>query len=82
MLRGPTSSGKTTLAENLRAILQPAAGQASPVTSTCVLHQDDFCPPKDQMPFNEKWQVTDWDTPHGSVRARSDLSPTTRVSPP
>lgn len=67
--RGPTSSGKTTVVQNLLAILQPAqdAPEPGPIRSVHILHQDDFCPPKDQMPWNEKWEVTDWDTPHGSV---------------
>lgn len=68
--RGPTSSGKTTVVQNLLALLRPAqdAPEPDPIRSVHILHQDDFCPPKDQMPWNEKWKVTDWDTPHGSVR--------------
>lgn len=66
--RGPTSSGKTSLAKNLLAILQPPADASSPIASVHVLHQDDFTPPKDEIPWNDTWKVQDWDTPHGSVR--------------
>lgn len=46
----------------------PRAGEASTIVSVDVLHQDDFCPPSEQIPWNQVWQVQDWDTPHGSVR--------------
>mgnify|MGYP002758613471 FL=1 len=67
-VRGPTCSGKSTLASDLQAILMPRAGEASTIVSVDVLHQDDFCPPSEQIPWNQVWQVQDWDTPHGSVR--------------
>ncbi|PKI82618.1 Pob3p [Malassezia vespertilionis] len=57
---GPTSAGKSTLVENLLAVLQPPASdaeaKASPIASASVLHQDDFCPPTDQMPWSAKHQ--------------------------
>ncbi|WFD35502.1 hypothetical protein MCUN1_002358 [Malassezia cuniculi] len=61
---GATSSGKTTLAKNLAGVLASASVRVDAVR---VLHQDDFTYPPDQMPWNEKWQVTDWDTPHGAI---------------
>ena len=67
---GATNSGKTTLAKNLLGVLQPAAHERSPFTDAHILHQDDFTYPPDKMPYNERWQITDWDTPHGSVRVR------------
>ncbi|WFD45252.1 hypothetical protein MPSI1_003933 [Malassezia psittaci] len=66
---GPTSSGKSTIVQNLVAILQPSS-ESSPIRSVHVLHQDDFCPPQDQMPHNAEYNVTDWDTPHGSTDYR------------
>lgn len=62
---GATSSGKTTLAKNLAGVFTSAG---APIKAVHVLHQDDFTYPPDRMPWNEKWQVTDWDTPKGSVR--------------
>lgn len=61
---GATSSGKTTLAKNLAGVF---ASTGTPISAVRVLHQDDFTYPPDRMPWNEKWQVTDWDTPHGSI---------------
>ncbi|WFD00966.1 hypothetical protein MYAM1_003723 [Malassezia yamatoensis] len=66
---GPTSSGKSTIVQNLVAILQPSS-ESSPIHSVHVLHQDDFCPPQNQMPYNTEYNVTDWDTPHGSTDYR------------
>ncbi|WFD32966.1 FACT complex subunit [Malassezia sp. CBS 17886] len=69
---GPTSSGKSTLVQNLLAILHPPpAPTASPIAAVHVLHQDDFAPRKDQIPWNKQWQVADWDTPHGSTDYRA-----------
>lgn len=62
---GATSSGKTTLAKNLFGILSHVG--TPPIAAVHVLHQDDFTFPMDQMPWNAKWQVTDWDTPRGSI---------------
>ncbi|WFD21164.1 hypothetical protein MCAP1_003424 [Malassezia caprae] len=67
---GPTSSGKTSLAKNLLAILQPPADASSPIAAVHVLHQDDFTPPKAEIPWNDTWKVQDWDTPHGSCNYR------------
>ena len=68
--RGPTNSGKTTLSENLLALLCPPAGPdgtQSSIASIEVLHQDDFFRPLHELPWNSKFNVADWDTPHGAV---------------
>ena len=56
---GPTSSGKTTLAKHLLSLL--------PTDKRAMLHQDDFALPEEQLPWNEKLQARDWDSPIGTV---------------
>ena len=68
--RGPYNSGKTTLSEYLLALLCPPAGPdgtQSSIASIEVLHQDDFFRPLHELPWNSKFNVADWDTPHGAV---------------
>jgi nicotinamide/nicotinate riboside kinase len=56
---GATSSGKTTLAKHLLALL--------PKDKSAMLHQDDFALPEEQLPWNETLQARDWDSPIGTV---------------
>ncbi|ORY33384.1 hypothetical protein BCR39DRAFT_463559 [Naematelia encephala] len=51
---GASCSGKTLLAKHVRSVL--------PSGST-ILHQDDFAPPIDQVPYSKKYGVQDWDDP-------------------
>jgi nicotinamide/nicotinate riboside kinase len=53
---GPTCSGKTTLAKHLQRILPNATS----------LFQDDFSPPSEEVPWNEKYGVQDWDDAGGA----------------
>lgn len=68
---GPTNSGKSTLAQNLLSLLapptDPTEAAKSSIASIDIIHQDDFCPPKSEIPWNQAWDVADWDTPYGSV---------------
>ncbi|KAK4688140.1 hypothetical protein P7C73_g1972, partial [Tremellales sp. Uapishka_1] len=53
-LGGASCSGKTLLARHLRNVL----------TSATILHQDDFCPPADKVPYSATHpDVQDWDDP-------------------
>lgn len=56
---GATSSGKTTLAKHLLALLPSRKG--------VMLHQDDFALPEAELPWNEALQARDWDNPVGTV---------------
>lgn len=56
---GPTSSGKTTLAKHLLALLPSKVG--------VILHQDDFALPEECLPWNETLQAKDWDNPIGTI---------------
>ncbi|PWN38400.1 P-loop containing nucleoside triphosphate hydrolase protein [Meira miltonrushii] len=56
---GPTSSGKTTIAKHLLALIPPKIG--------VILHQDDFALPEESLPFNETLQARDWDNPIGTI---------------
>lgn len=53
---GPTCSGKTTLSKHLATILPNATS----------LFQDDFAPPQEQVPYNDKYGVQDWDDKDGA----------------
>ncbi|KAL0579764.1 ribosylnicotinamide kinase [Marasmius crinis-equi] len=54
---GATCSGKTTLAKHLRKILP----------NSVIIHQDDFAPPQEKVPFHPIHQVQDWDAPSGAI---------------
>lgn len=54
---GPTCSGKTTLAKNLRKILP----------NSQILHQDDFAPKSEDIPVHPIHGVQDWDDPRGAI---------------
>ncbi|POV95526.1 hypothetical protein PSTT_16179 [Puccinia striiformis] len=64
---GPTCSGKTTLAKNLRKILPNSE----------ILHQDDFAPKSEDIPIHPVHGVPDWDDPSGAIdwdRLRKTIS--------
>jgi len=54
---GPTCSGKTTLAKNLRKVLP----------NSVILHQDDFAPKSEDIPIHPVHGVPDWDDPRGAI---------------
>ncbi|THV06701.1 P-loop containing nucleoside triphosphate hydrolase protein [Dendrothele bispora CBS 962.96] len=54
---GATCSGKTTLAKHLLRILP----------NSVIIHQDDFAPPQELVPFHPIYQVQDWDAPAGAI---------------
>ncbi|KAL0072755.1 ribosylnicotinamide kinase [Marasmius tenuissimus] len=54
---GATCSGKTTLAKHLRRILP----------NSVIMHQDDFAPPQEKVPFHPTYKVQDWDAPAGAI---------------
>ncbi|KAM0753416.1 P-loop containing nucleoside triphosphate hydrolase protein [Meredithblackwellia eburnea MCA 4105] len=54
---GPTCSGKTTLAKHLRQI----------IPNSVILHQDDFAPPAELVPYHPVHKVQDWDDPDGAI---------------
>lgn len=68
---GATSSGKTTLSKHLFDLLNPAIAayraQQKQHTNLLLVHQDDFVPAEQDLPWNEATNATDWDTPYGSV---------------
>lgn len=59
---GPTSSGKTTLAKHLASILSDS--HSAPLI---IIHQDDFAPLEDNLPWNEEIKGRDWDHPDSAV---------------
>ncbi|KZO99312.1 P-loop containing nucleoside triphosphate hydrolase protein [Calocera viscosa TUFC12733] len=54
---GATCSGKTTLAKYLKAVLP----------GSLLVHQDDFAPPRTQIPIHPIYKVQDWDAPAGAI---------------
>ncbi|KAF8909851.1 P-loop containing nucleoside triphosphate hydrolase protein [Mucidula mucida] len=54
---GATCSGKTTLAKHLRSILPDSV----------IIHQDDFAPPQELVPYHPKYKVQDWDAAPGAI---------------
>ncbi|KZT56716.1 P-loop containing nucleoside triphosphate hydrolase protein [Calocera cornea HHB12733] len=54
---GATCSGKTTLAKYLKAVLP----------GSLLVHQDDFAPPRNQIPIHPIYKVQDWDAPAGAI---------------
>ncbi|KAF8973193.1 P-loop containing nucleoside triphosphate hydrolase protein [Flammula alnicola] len=54
---GATCSGKTTLAKHLRNILPDSV----------IIHQDDFAPPQELVPYHPVHNVQDWDAPAGAI---------------
>ncbi|KAF9476378.1 P-loop containing nucleoside triphosphate hydrolase protein [Pholiota conissans] len=54
---GATCSGKTTLAKHLRNILPDSV----------IIHQDDFAPPQELVPYHPIHNVQDWDAPAGAI---------------
>ncbi|KDN47334.1 P-loop containing nucleoside triphosphate hydrolase protein [Tilletiaria anomala UBC 951] len=55
---GATCSGKTTLAKHL----SKAASK-----DVMIVHQDDFAPKEEDLPWNDAINARDWDTPYGSI---------------
>ncbi|BGP57217.1 ribosylnicotinamide kinase [Rhodotorula sphaerocarpa] len=53
---GATGSGKTTLAKHLGRIVP-----------SLLVFQDDFAPPEDQIPIDERYGWQDWDDPDGAI---------------
>lgn len=72
---GPTSSGKTTLVKHLARILSSGSSSQPP---PLIVHQDDFAPLEESLPWNKDLQARDWDHPHGAV---SPYSLTTLIHP-
>jgi len=63
---GATCSGKTTLAKLLRDCLP----------NSFIIHQDDFAPPQELVPWHPEFNVQDWDDASGAIdwpRMRSAL---------
>jgi len=54
---GATCSGKTTLAKHLQKCLP----------GSFIVHQDDFAPPVEHIPFREDLGIQDWDDPEGAI---------------
>ncbi|TDL16669.1 P-loop containing nucleoside triphosphate hydrolase protein [Rickenella mellea] len=54
---GATCSGKTTLAKFLRSCLP----------NSFIIHQDDFAPPQELVPYHPVYNVQDWDDPPGAI---------------
>ncbi|KAF7321387.1 Fumarate reductase [Mycena kentingensis (nom. inval.)] len=54
---GATCSGKTTLAKHLNRILP----------NSVIIHQDDFAPPQDRIPYHPRYKVKDWDAAPGAI---------------
>ncbi|KZT32317.1 P-loop containing nucleoside triphosphate hydrolase protein [Sistotremastrum suecicum HHB10207 ss-3] len=54
---GATCSGKTTLAKHLRSCLP----------NSFIIHQDDFAPPQELIPYHPVYNVQDWDDPTGAI---------------
>ncbi|KAH7883127.1 hypothetical protein F5I97DRAFT_1960381 [Phlebopus sp. FC_14] len=54
---GATCSGKTTLAKHLKNILP----------NSVIIHQDDFAPPPELIPYHPDYNVQDWDSPQGAI---------------
>ncbi|PWN50598.1 P-loop containing nucleoside triphosphate hydrolase protein [Violaceomyces palustris] len=73
---GATCSGKTTLAKHLLNILHPTPPSTctrisqpnSTVRDAFILHQDDFAPLEETLPWNQEFQVRDWDWPDGAIQ--------------
>ncbi|KAF9512139.1 hypothetical protein BS47DRAFT_1330451 [Hydnum rufescens UP504] len=64
---GATCSGKTTLAKYLRRCLP----------NSFIVHQDDFAPPQELVPWHPGFNVQDWDDAPGAIdwpRMRSALA--------
>ncbi|RXK41461.1 hypothetical protein M231_01169 [Tremella mesenterica] len=52
---GASCSGKTLLAKHIRSVLPPGS---------TIVHQDDFVPPIDQVPYSDRYpDLQDWDDP-------------------
>lgn len=54
---GASCSGKTALTKHLARILP----------SALVVHQDDFCPPSEEIPVHPVHKVQDWDDPNTAI---------------
>ncbi|KAK0226194.1 P-loop containing nucleoside triphosphate hydrolase protein [Armillaria fumosa] len=54
---GATCSGKTTLAKHLKSILPHSV----------IIHQDDFAPPQELVPYHPTYKVQDWDAAPGAI---------------
>jgi len=55
---GATCSGKTTLAKHLRTVLP----------NSFIIHQDDFAPPQELVPYHPTYNVQDWDDAPGAIQ--------------
>nr|XP_018261042.1 nicotinamide riboside kinase [Kwoniella dejecticola CBS 10117]OBR83200.1 nicotinamide riboside kinase [Kwoniella dejecticola CBS 10117] len=56
---GASCSGKTLLAKHIRRALPAGAS---------IIHQDDFCPPEDKMPYSAQYpDLQDWDDPETCI---------------
>jgi nicotinamide/nicotinate riboside kinase len=57
-ISGASNSGKTTVAKHLHRLL----------SSSTIIHLDDFAPPQDQIPYSSQYaDLQDWDTPATAI---------------